>query len=67
MVNHRLHMEFVEVVRQTAQLRLAAYQLRTARYFNGMMKFKTLQVGDQVLKKVMAHTKTVGHGVFGAN
>lgn len=67
MINHKLQLDFIEEVKHTVQLRLAAYQQRTTRYFNGKVKVKLFQVGDLVLKKVMPHTKTTDHRVFGAN
>lgn len=67
MVNHGLHMDFLEEVRQITQLRLVAYHQRTTRYFNRKVKFRPFQIGDLVLKKVMPHTKTTSHGVFDAN
>lgn len=61
MVNHRLHMNLLEEVRQMAQLLLAAYQQRTEMYFNGKAKFRPFQIGDLVLKKVMSHAKIASH------
>ena len=66
-VNHRLYLDMVEEVRTTSQTRLAAYQQRVARYYNGKVRTRPLKVGDLVLRKTMPNTKIPGHGVFGAN
>ncbi|XP_074336435.1 uncharacterized protein LOC141673581 [Apium graveolens] len=66
-VNHRLYLDMIEETREDSQARLAAYQQRTARHYNGRVKTRPLRVGDLVLRRVMPNTKVPGHGVFGAN
>ena len=43
--------------REEAQMTMAAYQQRTARYFNKKVKPRQLQVGDWVLRKVSIATR----------
>ncbi|KAK1399685.1 hypothetical protein POM88_009548 [Heracleum sosnowskyi] len=66
-VNHRLYLDLVEEVRTTAQLKLAAYQQRTRKYFDSKVRARPLKVGDLVLRRMMPNMKVPGHGVFGAN
>ncbi|XP_074363508.1 uncharacterized protein LOC141704072 [Apium graveolens] len=66
-VNQRLYLDLLEETRQNSQLRLAAYQQRTARYYNKKVKGQLLKVGDLVLRKVMPNTKKPHHRVFEAN
>ncbi|XP_074378040.1 uncharacterized protein LOC141719561 [Apium graveolens] len=66
-VNQRLHLDLLEETRENSQLRLTAYQQRTARYYNKKVKGQLLKVGDLVLRKVMPNTKNPQHGVFHAN
>ncbi|XP_074374200.1 uncharacterized protein LOC141714585 [Apium graveolens] len=66
-VNHRLYLDMIEETREDAQIRVAAYQQRTARHYNSKVKARTFKVGDLVLRRVMPNTKVVSHGVFGAN
>ncbi|XP_074378114.1 uncharacterized protein LOC141719638 [Apium graveolens] len=66
-VNHRLYLDMIEETREDAQIRVAAYQQRTARHYNSKVKARTFKVGDWVLRQVMPNTKVVSHGVFGAN
>ncbi|XP_074360446.1 uncharacterized protein LOC141700634 [Apium graveolens] len=66
-VNQRLHLDLLKETRENSQLRLAAYQQRTARYYNKKVKGQLLKVGDLVLRKVMPNIKNPQHGVFGAN
>ena len=66
-VNQRLHLDMLEEVRRESQVRLAAYQQRTARFYNSRVKPRPFKVGDLVLRKMMPGMKVPGHGVFGAN
>ncbi|XP_074327395.1 uncharacterized protein LOC141665314 [Apium graveolens] len=50
-VNHRLYLDLVEEVRATSQLKLAAYQQRTRKYFDKKVRARPLQVWDLVLRK----------------
>ncbi|XP_063948153.1 uncharacterized protein LOC135152236 [Daucus carota subsp. sativus] len=65
--SQRLYLDMIEEIRATSQLRLAAYQRRTARYYNNKVKAHPFQVGDLVLRKVVLNNKNPQHGVFGAN
>ncbi|XP_074322826.1 uncharacterized protein LOC141659798 [Apium graveolens] len=66
-VNQRLHLDLLDEARANAQLKLAAYQQRVARYFNKKVKSVPFKVGDLVLRKVMPNTKIAQHGVLRAN
>ncbi|XP_074356684.1 uncharacterized protein LOC141696442 [Apium graveolens] len=66
-VNQRLHLDLLDEARANAQLKLAAYQQRVARYFNKKVKPIPFKVGDLVLRKVMPNTKIAQHEVLGAN
>ncbi|XP_074351888.1 uncharacterized protein LOC141691041 [Apium graveolens] len=66
-VNHRLYLDMIEETREEAQIRIAAYQQRTARHYNSKVRARTFKVGDLVLRRVMPNTKVVSHGVFGAS
>nr|XP_017221365.1 PREDICTED: uncharacterized protein LOC108198103 [Daucus carota subsp. sativus] len=66
-VNQRLHLDMLEEVRRESQVRLAAYQQSTARFYNSRVKPRPFKVGDLVLRKMMPGMKVPGHGVFGAN
>ncbi|XP_074323174.1 uncharacterized protein LOC141660109 [Apium graveolens] len=66
-VNHWLYLDMIEETREEAQIRIAAYQQRTARHYNSKVRARTFKVGDLVLRRVMPNTKMVSHGVFGAN
>nr|XP_017245494.1 PREDICTED: uncharacterized protein LOC108217161 [Daucus carota subsp. sativus] len=66
-VNQRLHLDMLEEVRRESQVRLAAYQQRTARFYNSRVKPRPFKVGDLVLRKMMPGMKVPGQGVFGAN
>nr|XP_017221509.1 PREDICTED: uncharacterized protein LOC108198257 [Daucus carota subsp. sativus] len=66
-VNQRLYLDMIEEIRATSQIRLAAYQQRTARYYNSKVKAHPFQVGDLVLRKVVLNNRNPLHGIFGAN
>ncbi|XP_063936084.1 uncharacterized protein LOC135147163 [Daucus carota subsp. sativus] len=65
--NHRLYLDMIEEVRTNSQIRLASYQQRAVRHYNGKVKDRPVRVGDLVLRRVMPNTKVAAHGVFGAN
>ena len=65
--SQRLYLDMIEEIRATSQLRLVAYQRRTAKYYNNKVKAHPFQVGDLVLRKVVLNNKNPQHGVFGAN
>ena len=64
--NQRLYLDMIEEIRATSQIRLAAYQQGTARYYNSKVKAHPFQVGDLVLRKVVLNNKNPQYGV-GAN
>ena len=65
-VNHRLYLDLIEEVRDTAQLKLAAYQQRTRKYFDKKVRARPLKTGDLVLRKMMPNMRVPAHGAFGA-
>ena len=60
-----LELDFLEERRTDAQLRLAAYQARAARYYNKKVRPKRFGVGDLVLRVVTPNTKPKNSGVLG--
>ncbi|XP_063948059.1 uncharacterized protein LOC135152159 [Daucus carota subsp. sativus] len=56
-VNQRLHLDMLKEVRRESQVRLAAYQQRTARFYNSRVKPRPFKVGDLVLRKMMPGMK----------
>ncbi|XP_074327404.1 uncharacterized protein LOC141665323 [Apium graveolens] len=58
-VNHRLYLDMIEETREEAQIRIAAYQQRTARHYNSKVRARTFKVGDLVLRRVMPNTKVL--------
>ncbi|XP_024028293.1 uncharacterized protein LOC112093654 [Morus notabilis] len=60
-----LELDLLEEWRTDAQLRLAAYQARTARYYNKKVKPKHFGVGDLVLRVVTPNTKPKNFGALG--
>ena len=66
-VSMRLHLDLIEEARTNAQIRLAAYQQRTARFYNNKVKSRPMKVGDLVLRRMMPGRRVASHGVFGAN
>lgn len=62
-----LYLDLLEEKRDQAYLKNAAYQRRTARYFNSKVKAKVLRTGDLVIRRVMPNTKKPAHEVFGDN
>ncbi|KAM6594123.1 hypothetical protein CsatA_001826 [Cannabis sativa] len=62
-----LYLDLLEEKRDQAYLKNAAYQRRTARYFNSKVKARVMRTGDLVLRRVMPNTKNPTHGVFGDN
>ena len=66
--NHQLLVESLdsmEETREKANLRIAAYQQKVARYFNSRVKDRKFQVGDLVLRKVFIRDPAAG--VLGPN
>ena len=55
----RAQLDLIEERRAIAQLRVAAYQQRAARYYNKKVKEVKLREGDLVLRKVFPKDHTV--------
>uniref|UniRef100_A0A2N9GLJ3 Uncharacterized protein n=1 Tax=Fagus sylvatica TaxID=28930 RepID=A0A2N9GLJ3_FAGSY len=60
-------LDLVEERRDLAMVRLAAYQQRIKREHNKNVKPRTFQIGDLVLRKVMANTRKPNEGKLGPN
>jgi ribonuclease HI len=60
--NLRKDLDLVEERRDLAMVRLAAYQQRMKREHNKNVKPRTFQIGDLVLRKVMANTRKPNEG-----
>ena len=60
-----LELDLLEERRTDAQLKLAAYQARTARYYNKRVRPKYFGVGDLVLRVVTPNTKPKNSGALG--
>ena len=50
-------LDTVDEIRDTASVRIAAYQQTIARSFNKNVRIRTFAVGDLVLRQVVQHTK----------
>ncbi|XP_024018662.1 uncharacterized protein LOC112090784 [Morus notabilis] len=60
-----LELDLLEERRTDAELRLAAYRARTARYYNKKVRQKRFVVGDLVLRVVTPNTKPRNSGTLG--
>jgi hypothetical protein len=58
----KLYLDLLQEKRDDAQVTWAAYQNRTARYFNKLVVPKKFQLGDWVLRKVSLMTKDTTEG-----
>ena len=47
------NLDLLEAKRERAQLRLATYQQRAARYYNSRVRERRFRVGELVLRKVL--------------
>uniref|UniRef100_A0A2N9EUX0 Uncharacterized protein n=1 Tax=Fagus sylvatica TaxID=28930 RepID=A0A2N9EUX0_FAGSY len=65
--NLRKDLDLVEERRDLAMVHLAAYQQRMKREHNKNVKPRTFQIGDLVLRKVMANTRRPNEGKLGPN
>ena len=65
--NLSVSLDLIEELRSTAQVKVAAYQQRVAKYHNSRVRNRSFKVGDLVLRKVMINTKEAGAGSFGPN
>ena len=66
--NHELicgELDLLEETQAQALLHVAAYQQRSARYFNSKVKERRFKVRDLVLRKVMQNTKELNEGALG--
>ena len=62
-----LQLDLVDEVRATTEQRLAWFQDRMAKHYNSRVRYKDLQVGDLVLRKVMGTTRDPTHGKLSSN
>ncbi|KAL8148101.1 hypothetical protein AgCh_005444 [Apium graveolens] len=53
--------------KEGVNMRIAAYQQRTATHYSSKVRARNFKVGDLVLHPVMPNTKVVSHRVFGEN
>ena len=60
-------LDSIDEIREKAQLRVAAYQQKVARYFNSKVKERKFNVGDLVLRRVFLNTRDPTAGVLGPN
>ena len=63
--NLRAELDLLEERRDVARLRTAAYQQRSARYYNCKVRHRVLRIGDLVLRRVTLNTKEQGAGSLG--
>ena len=60
-------LDSVEESREKAQLRVAAYQQKIAKYFNSKVRERKFKIGDLVLRRVFLNTRDPAAGVLGPN
>ena len=65
--NLSVSLGLIDELRNAAQVKVAAYQQRVARYYNSKVKNRSFKVGDLVLRKVMLNTKEAGIGCLEPN
>ncbi|XP_059428507.1 uncharacterized protein LOC132162267 [Corylus avellana] len=63
----KLHLDLLQEKQDQAQVTMAAYQQRVARYFNRRVKHRSFKVRDLVLKKVTLATKDATEGKLAPN
>ena len=61
----RLHLDLLQEKRDEAQITMAAYQQKAAKYFNKRVKHRNFKVGDWVLRKVTVATRDPTEGKLG--
>ena len=69
-VNHAAMAESLDMLekrREKAQMRVAVYQHRAARYYNSRVQERTFRIGDLVLRKVLPNARDPGEGVLRAS
>ena len=57
-----LQQDLVDEIRVVAEQRLARYQDHMAKYYNSRVRYRDFQVGDLILRKVMARLGTLPKG-----
>ena len=60
-------LDLIEEKREEAQLRNAAYQQRTTRYFSKRVRDRKFGVGDLIFRRVFLATRDSAAGVLGPN
>ena len=60
-------LDLIDEKREQAQLRVAAYQQKVARYFNSKVRERKFNVGDLVFRRVFLNTHDQAAGVVGPN
>ena len=65
--NLSVSLDLIDELRNAAQVKVAAYQQRVAKYYNSKVKDRSFKVGDLVLRKVMLNTKEANTGCLGPN
>jgi hypothetical protein len=63
----KLHLDLLQEKCDRAQITMAAYQERVARYFNRKVKPRSFKVGDLVLRKVTLATRDSVEGKLAPN
>ena len=61
----RVNLDCLDEVRDKASQKMTRYQQKMAKYYNKRVKFRRLNIGDLVLRKVMPATKDPTQGKFG--
>ena len=62
-----MSLDLIEELRNSAEVKVAAYQQLVAKYFNSRVKYRHFRIGDLVLRKVMNNTKELGAGLLRPN
>ena len=63
----RTNLDLLEEVRETSQVRIAAYQQRVARFYNSRVKERRFRVGDLVLRRNVREKKDKIASTFNPN
>ncbi|XP_059428650.1 uncharacterized protein LOC132162426 [Corylus avellana] len=63
----KLHLDLLQEKQDQAQITIAAYQQRVARYFNQRVKHRSFKDGDLVLEKVILAAKDAADGKLAPN
>ena len=65
--NLRMDLNLIEERRDLAMIRLASYQRQMKRGYDKNIKPRSFQIGDLVLRKVVANTRNLTDGKLGPN